>query len=1698
MNKKNENENLNKTNSIIDKITIYERKTTNIQNKEDINNIRQSKTNKDFSKIINNSKNIENNQQIIKSEDSNINSHLSLQQRLNNKKIIEKNLINEKNLKIKEEEKSERSQIYTNSNKKIENNKEKNNNQIVVENNLKIDKKEIKKNEIKKVDKEKDNKDNIKNEHYNNDKNKISEILKLYNNKILEKEDNNLKNKKDNIKYEKKLDKNLFENKKIIKQEKDLNLDSNESKENLSFSNKNTDGKNKIMIDDNKGINSQIQEDKEDNCKKNDKKQKEIEKNEENNIKRKVTFYSKKIEQNNKNNQIYCDNNKNQFQNPIKNENFIPSNNSVNSVSQKIKDIQQRILKQKQNTEKIKKENVSKNILDNQNKNQENINLNENLDNKQQENHQIESSNKRKFENNINIYENNNNSNIIIKNNISKQNNNENFNSKSKEINLDKLNSNELVENTKEIKKLNNDGMCVSKFPKKLNLSLIFKNMNIDQSGTKINADSKKEILEVVQHNKEEQNEIEVNKKQEEMDNEIDNDEKENDEEEEIEEKDKQAGISNEIDKREEELEEINTDNMFSNELNDQEEKPEEKDINKNIVKNNNKDGNQSIKENKNIEIEKSDKGNDMLKRKTTINNNMQQIKTLLKMRLQGLDKKNNLEIKENKIENISENKNNEKKQNFEINNLNNNYNEDNNNSNEINPNLNKENEMKSSLNSEFKQNLQEEISDIPEKFNKSVSFNQQNNKDINSNIKKEYLNRPREMRNTLFIPSSKAKSAFNIANNSFEIIDNEEEIFLEKLSVENNINLKNNTFCESFFLSSIPKNDGKMMDNSDDQSECNHFICSLLPAMQPEIIYKYPKEDIKGLEINNLAASICFPNGIKLCYEEEENSIKTDKNYRSSFTNQIGERFFAVIYHFYLKMKNSEFESNYNVTPIKNQLLIYEEEQCTSLSDEPEEDIIKKLNKYDSLSSKENVYVPYCLCLISKYPYFEQMEKCLESIMITINNNENPKDLNKLITYIVKSIPSPPNESKVFFPLPYNNKLVEIQQPYFRDITEFGDNPLIILINLSEKHILYLFKLLIFEQKILITGQNNDLISQIILNFVSLLYPFEWIHTFIPIMSEKMLKFLQAFLPFFNGINESLYPKAKIILQKASNGVFIFNIDNHKIEINNNFKENSKHIKASSYINKNFSKFPKHLENLLLKELKEIKENHLKAKKDYDKYNANLRIKFLFIYVLVELLEDYKKYSYVIDDFPVFNSYLLVKDKKNDKKFFKDFTATQLFQMFIQNSLFRDGNKMTYFEECLNYYYELKKRGCSSNYNYSNAYKKFSKEYLSFFQIKTNYIIKPYFLKEYEKFEEEKIKKNKAIKLSNISNLLFNKYEQQNKINLNFHGILKENKRIMQRPIELTNDNDPKYYDIFILPGQTLENLQTNKKKENSKGDSALKKAKTIKIGIISEESDNNKNNMKISQCASSNEKDLLEDEKDEIKDNIREIMTRIYRSDLRKLEQDKKNIMNSLEHQFGREYFVNILNIGNIANRIDRNVVEGSYDFFSHVIFNTLLNILKLEENEINLICAMKLLKACLYIKTIKNKKEITLSNELYFQLEKYSIFNNKKFWIYWIEDDMTESDIEILKSTKKLNSNSDYFYIDEEDEKYQLYLNHSYRIIEGLTKIMIKMKLKNSFIYSIISELSQEYIIKDKDFQKLMYEVLNELHFYKHISK
>ena len=169
-------------------------------------------------------------------------------------------------------------------------------------------------------------------------------------------------------------------------------------------------------------------------------------------------------------------------------------------------------------------------------------------------------------------------------------------------------------------------------------------------------------------------------------------------------------------------------------------------------------------------------------------------------------------------------------------------------------------------------------------------------------------------------------------------------------------------------------------------------------------------------------------------------------------------------------------------------------------------------------------------------------------------------------------------------------------------------------------------------------------------------------------------------------------------------------------------------------------------------------------------------------------------------------------------------------------------------------------------------------------------------------------------------------------------------------------------------------------------------------------------------------------------------------------------------------------------------------SFDFLKYIIFSVLLNILKLEENIHNLLSVISLTKACLYITTIKNKKEVSLSDEIFSQLEDYSLYNNKKFWEKWIEDEMTKEEINIYRNLKKSNKENDM----KNDDNYKSYSEHTFQIIDQLFGIMIKLKLSNMFIYSIYSELCGEYIFDDKQFNKLIKEMINGLEYYQKLSK
>ena len=154
---------------------------------------------------------------------------------------------------------------------------------------------------------------------------------------------------------------------------------------------------------------------------------------------------------------------------------------------------------------------------------------------------------------------------------------------------------------------------------------------------------------------------------------------------------------------------------------------------------------------------------------------------------------------------------------------------------------------------------------------------------------------------------------------------------------------------------------------------------------------------------------------------------------------------------------------------------------------------ISKKLEEYSELNFREVVHIPFCICLRSKYPYIDQMEKCLESIRASISNYKSTnKEVHRLITHIVKEIPIPPIGHEIKFTLPFINDFISITNPLINDFSYLDKNTLTIFNLFSIDNIVLIFRLILFEQRIVFVDNEYDRLSKITNGFIGLIYPLQ------------------------------------------------------------------------------------------------------------------------------------------------------------------------------------------------------------------------------------------------------------------------------------------------------------------------------------------------------------------------------------------------------------------------------------------------------------------------------------------------------------------------------------------------------------------------------------------------------------------------------
>ena len=813
-------------------------------------------------------------------------------------------------------------------------------------------------------------------------------------------------------------------------------------------------------------------------------------------------------------------------------------------------------------------------------------------------------------------------------------------------------------------------------------------------------------------------------------------------------------------------------------------------------------------------------------------------------------------------------------------------------------------------------------------------------------------------------------------------------------------------TFCSGFFITSFPQKNASIIEKSElFPAPCSHHNCSILKSMKPEIIMKYPLKDTEEVEITNMAATLCFPSGIKLCHCENELRPNKMKDYLTLLTNRQGDRLYIMTYHFYLRMKTEEFYKKYEKYPLKYKLCELNDKLKNVNFQNIDKDTynaFEEMKICKEFEFRPFVYIPYCLALISKYPYVDQMKETINCIFKIIENktNENNLELNELIMYLIHSIPIPNINSIIKFPLPYSNMdekngIITIEPPKFKDFNILNCNICELLKLFRIKNIIRIFRLLLFEKKIVFIDNDYSRLSNVINSFLSLIYPFQWVHVYIPILTIPMIKYLESFLPFIIGVHSSFIPHIKKIVTHNSNEneqIYLIFIEDDKIRISDFFKGDSKKINKTHFLHKNLINIPCWMYILLDRLLTNIKSK-MKIIKNDQISQLNNDIQNAFIEIFVEMFADYNKYIYQVGEDTIFNKKLFMSKRSVfEKNFYKEFLDTQMFLQFKEEIL---GEGFEYFK------WKVSQR--NNDYN---------KEKLTILE-KTRTVVS-------DSTQEEKI--------------YLIKHQFKNVIK-NDNDILNNEENYI---ITYLNNIENEKYDtskciIYLMP--TFQTIGVMVKEIKS-----LQKIPSNESKIIKNKTE---------------EERKAEIQIEKIKEQIKDYILQIFKSDINKNDNDFKNILKLItQDDKYRGYFIKL-----ISKNLSKVVIlpKNSFDTLFQLIYEILLILMLLIEVPDNLYKdAVLLVKSTMNYGKEEKSKVLTIWDLCKTKLMETPFIFEQKFWNEWY----------IFEINNNMNLNGELL----NDVKSEVMIS--------ISKTMKELKIDNSIIVFYTNNLMKKYFDKNLD--------------------
>ena len=518
---------------------------------------------------------------------------------------------------------------------------------------------------------------------------------------------------------------------------------------------------------------------------------------------------------------------------------------------------------------------------------------------------------------------------------------------------------------------------------------------------------------------------------------------------------------------------------------------------------------------------------------------------------------------------------------------------------------------------------------------------------------------------------------------------------------------------------------------------------------LKPIIINKFPLKDKKLVGFDEAIIQHCFPNGfeVKEFYKQPEHKIFSilldNNNYAINypFKYVVCLRFYESISN-YKKLfdKYNEFnninipedsddnDNGFNFMKSKslnmslkgleknmrfsdNKDIYYPEpldgsfcESNFSISDsrlnfvkgnnlgkKTENNKFSNINDKGGMNKYKKYYIPKCLCLISLYPFINELSKIIKNIYQYSLGEKQIHPLEKIINNLLIEVPTPPKGIySVEYPLINENIILQATQRNELHVLNIEFQKLFMIF--TPNKILEIFRYLMLNAKIIIFSEEISNLTPVILSLLNLLFPFKYPYTVVSILHKDAYKLIDNITPVFVGINEKY--NINFLSENdidISDFTLIVNIDKKElIPLEPNSKKKRKPLPELP------SKYKISLENKIINCFIEIKKNKkMVGKTHYLQQN----IRRFFLEFQIDLMKDYSKYLnndiYKHQDdgkTPLEKAFklkeFLNKVPSEYYNFYEYFLGTQMFCDFLYKRMMpRDKTEqidILYFEELL------------------------------------------------------------------------------------------------------------------------------------------------------------------------------------------------------------------------------------------------------------------------------------------------------------------------------------------------------------------------------------------------------------------------------